>query len=106
MIQIYHKSHRRNTSTLAKLRKLGTEASQLKKGRESIPQTFSDCRLSRISAIIKDGSLLQAQLYSFGVNKTHGLRRSNEDKRRAVEAALTHEKGENSAIELSVIIAG
>ena len=44
-----------------------------------------------ISAVIRPGSLLEAQLYSFGVNKTHGLRRSNEDKRRAVEAALEHE---------------
>jgi hypothetical protein len=48
---------------------------------------------TRISAIIKDGSLLQAQLYSFGVNKTHGLRRTNEDKRKAVEGALEHDKG-------------
>jgi hypothetical protein len=50
--------------------------------------------LTRIEAEIRPGSLADAQWYSFGVNKTHGLRRSNEDKRRAVEAALSHEKGE------------
>lgn len=37
--------------------------------------------------------LADAQWYSFGVNKTHGLRRSNEDKRRSVEGALSHEMG-------------
>jgi hypothetical protein len=46
---------------------------------------------TRISAIIKEGSLADAQWYSFGVNKTHGLRRTNEDKRRAVKATLEHE---------------
>jgi len=46
---------------------------------------------TRLNAIIKEGSLLEAQLYSFGVNKTHGLRRTNEDKRRAVTATLEHE---------------
>ena len=36
-------------------------------------------------------SLTDAQWYSFGVNKAHGLRRTNEDKRRAVKATLEHE---------------
>jgi hypothetical protein len=49
---------------------------------------------TRLNAIIHSGSLLDAQWYSFGVNKSHGLRRTNEDKRKAVEAALEHAKGE------------
>lgn len=36
------------------------------------------------------GTKLDAQLYSYGVNKAHGLRRTNADKRRAVEGALRH----------------
>lgn len=49
--------------------------------------------LTRIEAEIRPGSLLDAQWYSFGVNKIHGLRRSNEDKQAAVRGALEHEKG-------------
>lgn len=43
-----------------------------------------------IEADVIQGSLSDAQWHSFGVNKTHGLRRSNEDKKRAVQAALNH----------------
>jgi N6-adenosine-specific RNA methylase IME4 len=46
--------------------------------------------LAEIEAEVKQGTVEDARWYSFGVNKSHGLRRTNEDKRRAVEAALTH----------------
>lgn len=46
--------------------------------------------LAEIEAEVKQGTLEDARWYSFGVNKSHGLRRTNEDKRRAVEAALQH----------------
>lgn len=50
---------------------------------------------TRIEAVVRPGSLLDAQWYSFGVNKTHGLRRTNEDKQRAVAAALAHDLGKD-----------
>lgn len=37
-----------------------------------------------------EGSLQDAQWHSYSVNKTHGLRRTNDDKERAVTAALHH----------------
>lgn len=43
-----------------------------------------------INADIRQGTREDAQWYSFGANKTHGLRRTNQDKQRAVEAALKH----------------
>lgn len=45
---------------------------------------------ANISANVTQGTLQDAQWASYGVNATHGLRRTNEDKRRAVEAALRH----------------
>lgn len=42
-----------------------------------------DCELCQ-------GTLENAQWYSFSANKTNGLRRTNEDKQRAVKAALLH----------------
>lgn len=49
--------------------------------------------LAEIESEVKQGTLEDARWYSFGVNKSHGLRRTNEDKRRAIEAALhfTHQ---------------
>jgi transposase-like protein len=41
----------------------------------------------------RQGTREDAQWYSFAANKTHGLKRSNEDKQRAVKAALAHPKG-------------
>jgi hypothetical protein len=38
------------------------------------------------------GTLDDARWYSYGVNKSHGLRRTNEDKERAVRTALLHPK--------------
>lgn len=43
-----------------------------------------------IDADVRQGTLEDAQWFSYSVNQAHGLRRSNEDKRRAVEAALKH----------------
>ena len=42
---------------------------------------------------VYQGTLEDAQWHSYGVNKTHGLRRSNRDKEQAVRAALKHPNG-------------
>lgn len=47
-------------------------------------------RLTEIDADVRQGSLDDAKWYSYSVNQSHGLRRTNADKRRAVEAALAH----------------
>ena len=39
------------------------------------------------------GSLADAQWHSYSVNKTHGIRRTKEDKERAVKLALQHAEG-------------
>jgi len=46
-----------------------------------------------IQCVIRQGSLEQARWFSYGVNKDHGLRRTNGDKAKAVRAALAHPKG-------------
>jgi hypothetical protein len=46
--------------------------------------------LDTITADVRTGTQQDAQWHSYGVNATHGLRRTNDDKRRAVEAALRH----------------
>ena len=43
-----------------------------------------------IECNVQQGTLADAQWYSYSVNKTHGLRRTNEDKERVVKAALAH----------------
>ncbi len=43
-----------------------------------------------IACNIYQGSLADAQWHSYSVNKTHGLRRTNEDKLQATRAALAH----------------
>lgn len=43
-----------------------------------------------IEADVRNGTVQDAQLFSFGVNAQHGLRRTNADKRQAVERALNH----------------
>lgn len=45
---------------------------------------------AEIAITIHQGSLEDAILYSAGANATHGLRRSNEDKRRSVMRLLSH----------------
>lgn len=43
-----------------------------------------------IECELRQGTLEDAQWYSFSANKTNGLRRTNEDKQRAVKSALLH----------------
>ncbi len=45
-----------------------------------------------LPATVHTGTLQDAQWFSYSVNKSHGLRRTNEDKERAIRAALAHEK--------------
>ena len=45
-------------------------------------------RKASINVDIREGSRRDAVLYSVGANATHGLRRTNEDKRRAVKTML------------------
>jgi hypothetical protein len=46
------------------------------------------CTKTKIESDVKQGTRRDAILYSVGVNATHGLRRTNEDKRRAVMLLL------------------
>lgn len=46
-----------------------------------------------VPVTIHQGTQQDAQWYSFSANKTNGLRRTNEDKQRAVKAALAHPAG-------------
>ena len=45
-----------------------------------------------IECEVHHGTLLEAQWYSYATNRTNGVRRSNDDKARAVKAALVHPK--------------
>ncbi len=47
---------------------------------------------TEIDVDLRQGTLEDAQWYSFSANKANGLHRSNEDKQRAVRAALAHPK--------------
>ena len=47
-----------------------------------------------IDAEVLQGNLYDALWYSYGANKTHGLRRTNADKAKAARAALRHPNGE------------
>ena len=47
--------------------------------------------IKQVELNYKPGTQLEAQVMSFGVNSTHGKTRTNEDKRKVVEAALAHE---------------
>jgi hypothetical protein len=46
-----------------------------------------------IACEVLQGTQQDAQWYSFGANKGNGLRRTNQDKQRAVKAALQHPSG-------------
>jgi len=48
--------------------------------------------VKEIEAEVKEGTLRDAVLYSVGANAVHGLRRTNEDKRKAVTTMLKDEK--------------
>jgi hypothetical protein len=45
--------------------------------------------IEKLTCLIKDGGLREAILHSCGANATHGIQRTNEDKRRAVMKMLT-----------------
>src|ERR1039458_6489746 len=45
-----------------------------------------------IDSEVRQGTLEDAQWFSYSANATHGMRRTNEDKQRAVKAALAHSK--------------
>jgi hypothetical protein len=47
-----------------------------------------EARLANLPAEVTRGTVEEARWLALSANRTHGLRRSNEDKRRAVEAAL------------------
>ncbi len=49
--------------------------------------------LDLIECEIRQGTLEEAQWYSFSANKSNGLRRTTQDKQRAVKAALLHPNG-------------
>ncbi len=49
--------------------------------------------LTEADCDVRQGSQADAQWFSFSANKTNGLHRTNEDKQRAVKAALLHPKG-------------
>ncbi|MFC3207194.1 DNA N-6-adenine-methyltransferase [Aquamicrobium soli] len=49
-------------------------------------------RVSNIEAEVRQGTCRDAVLYSVGANASHGLRRTNADKRRAVETLLEDEE--------------
>ena len=48
--------------------------------------------IPRLNANVQRGTKQDAQWLALGANRNHGLRRTNEDKRRAVEMALQHPK--------------
>ncbi len=50
-------------------------------------------KLAKIRCEVRKGTREDARWYSYSANQTHGLRRSNADKARAVKAALKHPKG-------------
>lgn len=51
---------------------------------------FTQAGKASIPAEVRDGSQRDAVLFSLGANATHGLKRTNADKRKAVEVALAH----------------
>ena len=50
-----------------------------------------------IECNVYQGTQQDAQWYSYSVNKTHGIRRTNEDKELAIRAALAHPNGANQS---------
>ena len=52
-------------------------------------QAYQRAGVERVSAEVRQGTQRDAILYSVGANASHGLRRTNEDKRRAVETLLS-----------------
>lgn len=46
-----------------------------------------------IAAEVRSGTLEDARWHSFSANKVNGLRRTNDDKQRAIKGALRHPRG-------------
>ena len=59
---------------------------RLKAHMMALPGKMMECN-------VFEGTLADAKWHSYGVNKAHGLRRTNTDKRQAVMAALQHPHG-------------
>jgi len=57
--------------------------------------------LDSIECEIHQGTLADAQWYSFSANKANGMRRTNDDKVRAVKSALRHCTGQRSDREIA-----
>lgn len=55
---------------------------------DGIHRILAEPEGNKIPAIVKGGGRHEARLYACGANRTHGLKRSNADKRRAVKMAL------------------
>lgn len=49
--------------------------------------------IGKLKCDVRQGTQEDAQWFSFGANQGHGLRRTNDDKQRAVKAALAHPLG-------------
>lgn len=49
--------------------------------------------VDKVSCDLKRGTLEDARWFSYAANQTHGIRRSNLDKQKAVKAALLHPNG-------------
>ncbi|HOD84359.1 MAG TPA: ParB N-terminal domain-containing protein [Phycisphaerae bacterium] len=58
-------------------------------------------QLDSIECEIRQGTMADAQWFSFSANKANGMRRTNDDKVRAVKSALRHCKGERSDSEIA-----
>ncbi len=57
--------------------------------------------LESIECEIRQGTLTDAQWFSFSANRANGMRRTNDDKVRAVKASLRHCKGVRSDAEIA-----
>lgn len=49
--------------------------------------------IKSLDCVVHEGTREDARWFSYAANQTHGLRRTNEDKAKAVKAALQHPKG-------------
>lgn len=58
-------------------------------------------KLDSIECEIRQGTLADAQWFSFSANKANGMRRTNDDKVRAVKSALRHCKGQRPDREVA-----
>lgn len=56
-------------------------------------QAAEKAGLDEIACEVHQGTQQDAQWFSFGANKSNGLRRTNQDKQRAVKTALQHPSG-------------